>query len=169
MKIKKERAKRSVVWLLQEKEFIDLVKNSRTWTEVLKAFGLENKGGNSRTAKQRVSNLNLDTSHFLNRIESSLEKRRMTLERFREEWLTENSEKQRNHIKSYLVKFNLLEYKCFKCLCNGIWQEEPLSLQLEHINGISNDNRLDNLCFLCPNCHSQTSTFSGKSNKKCRG
>ena len=39
-------------------------------------------------------------------------------------------------------------------------------LQLEHINGVHNDNRIEKLCFLCPNCHSQTSTYAGKKLKK---
>jgi hypothetical protein len=39
-------------------------------------------------------------------------------------------------------------------------------LQLEHVNGVNNDNRPQNLCFLCPSCHSQTSTFCGGNSKK---
>jgi 5-methylcytosine-specific restriction endonuclease McrA len=59
------------------------------------------------------------------------------------------------------VKENRLEYKCANC---GIkeWNNLPLSLQLDHINGVNNDHRLENLRFLCPNCHSQTDTYSGK-------
>ena len=47
-----------------------------------------------------------------------------------------------------------------------LWNGIPLVLQLDHINGINNDNRIENLRFLCPNCHSQTTTFSGKHAKK---
>ena len=39
-------------------------------------------------------------------------------------------------------------------------------MHLDHINGVNNDNRICNLRFLCPNCHSQTDTYGGKSNKK---
>ena len=56
----------------------------------------------------------------------------------------------------------MLEYKCSICGNNGVYMEKPLTLQLDHINGVNNDNRLENLRFLCPNCHSQTETFSGK-------
>ena len=54
-----------------------------------------------------------------------------------------------------------MEYKCQKC---GIseWLGNPLTLQLDHINGVNNDHRLTNLRFLCPNCHSQTDTYAGK-------
>jgi hypothetical protein len=45
-----------------------------------------------------------------------------------------------------------------------IWNEKKLTLQLDHINGIRNDHRLENLRWLCPNCHSQTETFCGKQN-----
>lgn len=63
--------------------------------------------------------------------------------------------------KNRLIKANLIEYKCSCC---GIteWNGKPLTLQLHHINGNNRDNRLENLTFLCPNCHSQTDNFSGK-------
>lgn len=53
------------------------------------------------------------------------------------------------------------EYRCSWC---GIdeWRDKRLILHLDHINGINNDNRLENLRFLCPNCHSQTDTYSNK-------
>ena len=69
------------------------------------------------------------------------------------------------HLKERLVKEKYLEYKCAEC---GIteWNGKPLSLHLDHINGINNDHRIENLRFLCPNCHSQTNTYAGKNKKK---
>ena len=65
-------------------------------------------------------------------------------------------------LKLRLLKEHLLEYKCGICGNKGEWNGFPLTLQLDHINGIHTDHRLENLRFLCPNCHSQTETFSGK-------
>ena len=50
------------------------------------------------------------------------------------------------------------KYECTECGISA-WRGKPLSLQLDHINGVNNDNRQENLRFLCPNCHSQTSTY----------
>jgi hypothetical protein len=60
----------------------------------------------------------------------------------------------------------LIPYKCRDCNNEGNWNNKKLSLHLEHINGNWDDNRLENLCFLCPNCHSQTPTYCGNKNKK---
>jgi hypothetical protein len=46
------------------------------------------------------------------------------------------------------------------------WMNKPVVLQLDHINGIHNDNRVENLQFLCALCHAQTSTFCGKNSKR---
>jgi hypothetical protein len=51
-------------------------------------------------------------------------------------------------------------------VCNIFeWNDQKLSLHLDHINGINNDNRLENLRFLCPNCHSLTDNYCGKNRK----
>jgi len=64
-------------------------------------------------------------------------------------------------------KHNLLPDYCSECGILPKWNGSPLRLQIDHINGNRNDNRIDNLRVLCPNCHSQTHTFAGR-NKKSR-
>lgn len=75
-----------------------------------------------------------------------------------EEVFVENSTYARHHIKQRLLKY--VAYECKECGQGLEWNGKPLTLQLEHINGVRDDNRIDNLCFLCPNCHTQTSTYA---------
>lgn len=77
----------------------------------------------------------------------------------------ENSKHGRGCVKRKIIKSNIIEYKCIKCGNDGNWMDNKLSLILDHINGVKNDHRLDNLRFLCPNCNSQTPTFSGRNVK----
>lgn len=72
-------------------------------------------------------------------------------------------------LRKYLNHYQLKEYKCISTIC-GIteWHGTALTLELDHISGDRMDNRLENLRWMCPNCHSQTPTFRGY-NKKLSG
>lgn len=74
----------------------------------------------------------------------------------------ENSKARREYIKRLIILNELIEYKCGECGMGTIWNEKIISLQLDHINGVRNDNRIENLRFLCPNCHSQTESYCNK-------
>jgi 5-methylcytosine-specific restriction endonuclease McrA len=54
-----------------------------------------------------------------------------------------------------------------RCEACGLteWLARPISFELHHVNGDGNDNRLENLLILCPNCHSQTDTWGGRKKK----
>jgi Zn finger protein HypA/HybF involved in hydrogenase expression len=67
----------------------------------------------------------------------------------------------RHHLRNRLVKAGLKQERCEDCGL-GEWRGQPLRVTLHHINGDGYDNRLENLRFLCPNCHSQTPNFSGR-------
>lgn len=67
----------------------------------------------------------------------------------------------RRHVKTRLLRAGLLENRCCECGLSE-WRGKPLSVHIDHINGVRDDHRLENLRMLCPNCHSQTDTFGGR-------
>jgi DNA-binding transcriptional ArsR family regulator len=70
----------------------------------------------------------------------------------------------RTHLKRRLLAEGLKANRCERCGIDS-WLGEPLSMALHHINGDGQDNRLENLAFLCPNCHAQTPNFSGRNRR----
>lgn len=142
-------------------------KNNISIKAVLTSLNLNfSNGSNVRWIKAKIKALNIDTSHFLGKGYLKGKSHSWNKKKEFEEIFVENSKfSSTKNIKKILLSKKLLEYKCYHC---GIteWNSKEISLQLEHINGVNNDNRVDNLTLLCPNCHSQTSTFAGKNKGK---
>jgi Zn finger protein HypA/HybF involved in hydrogenase expression len=76
----------------------------------------------------------------------------------------ENSDLYRKDVRKRILEESLIPYKCELCGNIGEWMGHTIPLELDHRNGINNDNRLENLRFLCPNCHASTPTYSEKNN-----
>ena len=81
------------------------------------------------------------------------------------EILQEKSGYGRAHLKARLINGGILPYECDWCGQLPEWRGKALVLVLDHINGINDDNRLENLRFFCANCNSQTGTFCGRNKK----
>lgn len=149
----------SKVYSISDEEFCNLISQSDSYSEVLKQLGLTTHGGSSLDIlKRRIHELNCSVVHFGSQAKTKAPNIKYSLD----EILVENSSYSNiSRLKLRLIKEGYLEYKCARC---GIstWLGQPLSLQLDHINGKNNDHRLENLRFLCPNCHSQTDTYAGK-------
>ncbi len=68
---------------------------------------------------------------------------------------------QSNKLRRRLLEEGYFQYKCYSCNLTE-WLNKPIPLELEHIDGNSSNNKLDNLTLLCPNCHAFTTTYRGK-------
>ena len=72
----------------------------------------------------------------------------------------------RHHLKNRIRAGKLIPYICAICGIDDVWCGKPMPLILDHINGINNDNRIENLRFVCSNCDSQLPTYKSRNIKK---
>lgn len=153
------------IYKLSDEQFVELLKNSSTISEVLFKLGYSVKGNSWGFAKvkQRMSDLNLDGSIFKGK--SPITKYGTLHKVNASDILKPNCKHARSVLRRYVIKNNLIPYRCAICGCVE-WQGRTLSLELDHINGINNDNRIENLRFLCPNCHSQTTTYGSRNQQR---
>lgn len=158
--------RKSKVDLMDSEEFKTLVQDSPSIIEILRKLGYNNRSGAMHNKiKERIKKDGLSTYH-MNRLNNTVNRNSHNKTPM-EELLVENSTYTNNtRMKIRIINEGVLEYKCEGCGNEGEWLGKPISLQLDHINGINNDNRIKNLRFLCPNCHSQTETYSGKNQGK---
>jgi hypothetical protein len=149
-----------------------VVKDAYSISDVLRMLNIQVAGGNHRTIQKYLKIYEIDTSHFTGSLWAKGKRKEtnasLMTSAIKKAWpdelvFCENS----RYIKSVRSRYLKLgiEYKCVIC---GIqeWMNNPISLHLDHINGINNDNRLSNLRLLCPNCHQQTSTWGNNSGHK---
>lgn len=153
------------IYKLSDEQFVELLKNSSTISEVLFKLGYSVKGNSWGFAKvkQRMSDLSLDGSIFKGK--SPITKYGTLHKVNASDILKPNCKHARSVLRRYVIKNNLIPYRCAICGCVE-WQGRTLSLELDHINGINNDNRIENLRFLCPNCHSQTTTYGSRNQQR---
>lgn len=142
------------------------VNNSFSIAGVMRYLGLFNAGGTHSHIKKTISKYNIDTSHFTGQLwnkgktfPSKLKPENVLV------YNTKNARAKTHHLRKALLAVDV-EYKCTICQNPGEWQSQKLVLQIDHINGDPLNNTKENLRFLCPNCHSQQSTFSRRKSKK---
>ncbi len=148
-----------------DEQFVTAVAESLSVAQVLTALGLKATGGNYKAFYIHADRLNVSTAHFTGKAWNVGDRYRQIYTEFDlKDVLVENSTySSTSSLKKKLLKANLLEYKCSGIGCGiDTWLGRPVILQLEHINGNNRDNRIENLCLLCPNCHSQTETYAGR-------
>lgn len=151
-------------------ELKKVTKNSNSFTEVLRTLKIPQNGGNQMTLKKVINLNNINVSHFyvLSLEYPTRKLKSLTKEQVLDKFRIYNIEEpiSFSEIKRLCIKHNFIDYKCSECENVGEWKNKTLVLQLDHVNGNKLNNELSNLRFLCPNCHSQTETFSGKHKNK---
>ncbi len=144
------------------KTLIEAVNNSKTFKEVFQKLGDYKNRPFKRRVLSSIAKHKIDTSHLVLK-----EKQTSTNKIYSfEEILVEDGDYRggAKEIKRRLFKAGMLKNECYICHITD-WRGEPITLQLDHINGKPTDNRLENLRILCPNCHAQTPTYAGRNSR----
>lgn len=149
-----------------DEELQDAVKSNKSVRGVLRTLRLVPAGGNYAQINKRIIELGLDSTHFTGKgwnIGWKFDSRKppQTLEQI----VVENSTYQSHKLKKLLFTKGIKQPSCEIC---G-WAEKSIDgripVELDHINGVHSDNRLENLRILCPNCHSLQPTHRGRNKK----
>lgn len=139
------------------------VENSISIAGCLRLLNRAPVGSNYKWIKKQIADLGVSTLHWKGQSHGTTRQPKMVPEQV----LVVNSNHATGPIKRMILREKLLPYHCAKCGTPPMWNGRPLTLRLDHINGVRDDHRIDNLRFLCPNCDSQSETFCGR-NKRTR-
>lgn len=141
-------------------EFTQIVMQSYSMSEISRKLGYGSHSGDSlQRIRKRIDKLHISTSHF-----SNMNKRQIV--RNEENIFIKNSTVSQNTLRNWYKKRNYTPYICSICGQPPFWKGKQLTLILDHINGCNNDDRLENLRWVCPNCNQQLPTTNGKNHKK---
>jgi len=131
-----------------DEQIIESAKAVKSMAQLLKSLGLRFAGGNYINMKRNLQRLNIDTSHWTGMAWNKGQQ------------LKNYSEYTRaGNIKKHLVKTR--GSACELCGLDA-WRNQPILLELHHIDGDRTNNQESNLELLCPNCHSTTGNWRNR-------
>ena len=130
--------------MFTDEEFKEIVKNSNSLNAVALAIGYTTANSTTGTKlRNRIKELGISTEHFT---------RKPTV-RTPENIFIENSTAAQKTLRKYYFEGQYTPYVCSICGQLPVWNDLPLTLILDHINGKNKDDRLENLRWVCPNCN----------------
>jgi hypothetical protein len=138
----------------------EAIARSKSWTEALRRLDYCPTGNNPATLKKYAAKWGIGTDHFdpYAGVMEAIRKPRRPLE----EILVEHSTFSRSNLKQRLYEAGLKQPRCEMCGQDETWRGRHMSMILDHKNGVRNDNRLENLRMLCPNCAATLDTHCGR-------
>ena len=143
----------ALVDCFSKEELEKIVLSSYSMKEVIGKLGYKTENGsNSNTIKKRLDRYNISTNHF------TFQK---PTQRVFENVFCNNSTVTQKVLRTWYKKISD-DSRCAICGHEKQWNDKPLTMILDHINGNNQDNRLENLRWICPNCGSQLNTFAGR-------
>jgi hypothetical protein len=137
---------------------------SRNYSETLRRLGLCTTGGNWTTLRRWAAEWQIATDHFdpyAGNARAAQARRRPL-----EEILVAGSTYARGSLKRRLWASGLKPRSCELCGQGEVWRGRQMGLILDHINGVRDDNRLENLRIVCPNCAATLDTHCGRKNRR---
>ena len=145
-------------------EIKDAVKKSYSFAEVFRNLNKVKSGDSYKVLKNIIRKNDIDISHFDPYRNTILELKSRT--KPIEFWLKEGTNIHSDTLKKKLYKAGIKKRECELCGQDENWKGTRISLILDHINGINNDNREENLQIVCPNCNAGLKTFCRGHKKK---
>ena len=135
-------------------DVIEAVRLSWSYAEVLRRLGIKPAGGSHSHMKRRITTMGLDVSHFLGQAHN---RGQISAAKKTAEEILHNQYDARpklNQLRRAMHEVGV-GLECAKCGLGPIWNDDILCLEIDHINSNWMDNRIENLQYLCPNCHWQ--------------
>lgn len=128
---------------------------------VLRRLGLRAAGGNYENIARIIRSRGISTGHFTGQAHLRGRHNPHAPKRPIEQILVRGCAFQSNHLRKRLIAENILTARCGVCMLTD-WLGRPIPLELDHVDGDRENNLLDNLRLICPNCHAMTPTYRGK-------
>ena len=150
---------------IRDEQYREAVRQSASFAGALRLLGVVPEGGNYRVLRRAIKRLGLDTSHFAGQSWAK-----------RQEGLSPRSTRRELPSNKYPINpigyagdssMNASQPKCAGCKLD-IWRDQPIPLELDHVDGNQENNAVEKLRLLCPHCHSLTPTFRGRNKRSCR-